>query len=320
MSTPTVQSELKKFGLGPYSPSDPYALIYPIVLGRNTPAGVKRPDFMAQGEAFLRARTIAYMKKHPGDCGGSFIPQGSNALQAVKLSQAALGGASAIGTAVGATALSAVLGPLTLGFSLGAIPFTLIEAHHAQAVQTEETTLCQLTGGFNVTAQAIEKAVRENQISERDADAYIENLSDNIVQGLEQIKKVCNAACYYQGFIRAYQDFCINFLYPNIENGSIPQYDPADSNPYAPASSTSVQAITDIKANGPAATSASNLLAGSQTALAPYSKPGPSIAPSVTLAAPVKTSDAAYASGASISSGTLLLLAAAAVAIFLITR
>jgi len=320
VSTPTVQSQLTKFGLGRYNATDPYASVYPVVLGRNTPAGVNKVSFMTQGEAFLRARTIAYMKSKPGDCGGTYIPQGSNALQAVKISQASLGGASAIAGAVGATTLSAALGPVTLGLSLGAIPFTLIEAHHAQAVTTEQQTLCQITGAFNDTARAIEADLRANQITERDADNYIENLADNMVQGLERIKKVCNAACYYQGFIRAYQDFCINFLYANIENGVIVQYDPSDSNPFSPASSTSASAVIDATNNGPAAVSAGNLIAKSTTALAPYSAPGPSPAGSVVLAAPIGTAYAGQSATAAVSGTTLLLLAAAAVGIFLLTR
>ena len=319
MSTPTVASQLAKFGLPGFNASDPYARVYPVVLKRNTPAGVNVTSFMTQGEAFLRARTIAYMKSKPGDCGGTYIPQGSNALQAVKISQASLGGASAIAGAVGATTLSAVLGPVTLGLSLGAIPFTLIEAHHAQAVTTEQQTLCQVTIAWNQTAGAIEAALRANQISERDADNYIENLADNMFQGLDRIKKVCNAACYYQGFIRAYQDFCINFLYPNIENGTIVQYDPADSNPFSPASSTSASAVIDSTANGPAAVSSGNLVGS--TSLRPLFVPGPSPAPSTVLAANSGTAYAGQAATSAMSGSSLFLLAAAAaVAVFLLTR
>ena len=321
MSTPTVAQLMKKFGLGGYNASDPYASIYPVVMARNVPGGISssnRQGFMNQGEAFLRARYIAYYKSKPGDCGGP-SQAGPNAVTTtLKISQASLGAASAVGTlaaggaaAFAGTTVGAILGPATLGLSLAVIPVTLIEAHHAQAVSTEQSTLCSITNSWNTTAQQLEALLRSGQITEQQADAYIENLADNLVQGLDAIKKVCNAACSYQGFMRAYQDFAINFLYADIENGAIAHYDPADVNPYAPASTVSPSAIVDATTKGPAAVSSGNLTDQSLTKVPAIAVLGPAPAQATVLGSTQPVANAgASASGPSLL--TILAIAAAA--------
>jgi hypothetical protein len=240
MSSPkTVQQWLALVG-GVYYPSDPFASQYPTIAVNEKPA--KAPagtEFLI--EACLRYRGIIYWKSKPGDCGTATKQSAGAAAKTLQLSEAALGTTSALSTggviALGA-GVSAALGVATLGIGLAAAPILAITQHHAQAVKTEQATICGVTQQANQTIPAIDAAVASGQISAAQGVDYMNSLCNNLLQGLDTIKKTCNAACVYEAVLRAHLDFA-SIYYPaiapqsNLLNGLAL---PATSSSLAPAS------------------------------------------------------------------------------------
>lgn len=198
-------------GLGAYNFSDSQ---YGIVALRNRPTGTNA-NFPAICEANLRARGLIYYKKTPGDCGGgSAAPGGFTSGQIVGLS-----GTASSGIVGGLGAAGVLSGPATLGIgtavSLAVAGIEAVFQHHAQAVANEQATICAVANYFNPIVKQIDKAVATGAISPDEGITYMRQVTQQAISGLQSIYKVCNAACYYIGYLRAHADL-VTSLYPAL--------------------------------------------------------------------------------------------------------
>jgi hypothetical protein len=186
---------------------------YAIVARRNKPAGAPA-SFAAVCEAMLRARGIIYWKNNPGDCPAPVGASGFGSGQIVGLS-----GHAASGILGGLGAAGVLSGPATLGIgtavSLAVAGITDIFAHHAQAVANEQSTICQVAGYFNPLVKQLDSAVATGQISPSQGISYMQQICQQAASGLAGIMKSCNAACVYQGVLRAFADLA-SYFYPAI--------------------------------------------------------------------------------------------------------
>jgi hypothetical protein len=186
---------------------------YHIVALRNDPTG-NPAKFAISCEANLRARGLIYMKKTPGDCGSSLVKSGVGSGQIVGLS-----GTAASGVIGGLGAAGAISGVATLGIgtaiSMAVAGIEAVFAHHAQAVANEQSTICAVANYFNPLMQQVDRAVISGSISPDQGIAYIKQICQQAINGLQTIYKKCNAACYFIGYLKAHADL-VSSLYPAI--------------------------------------------------------------------------------------------------------
>jgi hypothetical protein len=207
MAVKTVQQWLQSFGLQ-YIANDPYSSYYANIAAGNIPAGA--PSTTANLiEACLRARGVLYYKNKPGDCGAPSKVNPSKVKTAIQLSESSLGAVSALSSAgiIGLGAGTAVLGAATFGIGLAAAPILAIVQHHQQAVATEQSDLCSVSQAANQAIPQIDQLVISGQADPHAAADLMESVCLNLKQGLDSIKKKCNAACIYEGVLQAHVDF-----------------------------------------------------------------------------------------------------------------
>lgn len=184
---------------------------YKLVAMRNKPAG-SPADFAIVCEACLRARGLLYWKQNAGDCPAPAAIPGISSGQIVGLS-----GQAASGVLGGLGAAGVISGAATFGIgtavTLAVSAIEGIFAHHAQAVANEQSTICSVAGYFNPLMKQIDNAVATGKISDQEGIAYVRQVAQQAITGLQGIYKVCNAACVYQGILKAHIDF-VGFFYP----------------------------------------------------------------------------------------------------------
>lgn len=177
--------------------------------------------------ACLRVNRIIYYKQSPGDCGGPTAAQGSVTLAA---SRAAGGAASAAGGlassgifAAGSTALAATgIGAVVVG--IGALITGIIGAHHAQAVATEQATLCDLSNKWGQLAAALEQGIVNGQYNLQDANTGLAQAVAQLDAGIAHIVKECNAACGYRKVLKALQIFNKERVFPSLVPKATPGF------------------------------------------------------------------------------------------------
>jgi hypothetical protein len=227
-------------------------------------------DFVPYCTACLIARGLIYFKNNPGDCG---TPTPLN----FEDSQLA-GGAASIAVGIASMAGASLPG---IGVAISAIQG--IFAAHAQAVATEQSTICQVAGVINQVFAYYDTLVAEGEISPSTAYAGIQNFLQQANEQLQTIEKTCNAACVYQGILKAHAAFCAIY-YPAIAPEQISAHAPG-----APPSSfgTAPGGVISVGASGSPTVS----VAGSAGVLQSTEVSGASLAPgagaSVLGAAPV---------------------------------
>src|SRR5262249_7036679 len=107
------------------------------------PTGGKNGWVTCLVAAFIITRRVIYSKNTPGDCGAQVRPQlGTTGLVTVGLGNAAVADPEPISKGI-LSGLAAIGGVFT--------------AHHVQAVQTEQNTLCDVAGKYNGSAEQIEQ-------------------------------------------------------------------------------------------------------------------------------------------------------------------
>jgi hypothetical protein len=186
-----------------------------IVAARNKPAGLNWPNWPLSVEVVIRARGITYYKQNPGDCGsGSPVPSGFGSGQIVGLSGQAAGGiVSTLGAA------GTLAGPATLGISTAiSVAVAGIEdifAHHAQAVANEQATECAMQNYLNPAIRQIDKAVLSGQITDQQGIAFMNQVGNQAISGLQSIVKPGNLAYGTIGLIKSLMDFAY-YYYPII--------------------------------------------------------------------------------------------------------
>jgi hypothetical protein len=201
----TVAEWLAQFGYT-YNASDPLQADYNSVITADAPAGVmgagpQEPGFGNLCEACLRARAVLYYKTSPGDCG--------TATPLVDPSATDLSVAASVGGSVASAAGLAIPG-------LGTI-ISLIESifeEHAEAVQTEETTLCAVSIQATPAIKSIDAGVAAGTITPAQGIANMAQLVQTMNTGLAKIEKTpTDAAAYYVGVMNAHLSFA-QIYYP----------------------------------------------------------------------------------------------------------
>lgn len=192
-------------GLNPlnYVPSSMYpdALVS---VQRNIKSASNPPSAaqIAQGEACIVVRGLIYFKSVPGDCpsqsqldfSGAEITQGVGGIAS---GIASLAGASLPGIGVAVQAISQIF------------------EHHAQAVATEQQTICAVAGIINQVIPYYDNQVKIGVISPGTAKQGVQNFIAQVNGRLQSIYKKCNASCVYMSFLQAHVDF-LNTYYPAI--------------------------------------------------------------------------------------------------------
>jgi hypothetical protein len=193
-----VQTWLSQFGYV-YNPDDPFVPEYEAIINADAPAGVigagyGQPGFGYLCEACLRARAVLYYKNQPGDCGA---PSQPNTGAADIAAGAQIGGAIASSFGASIPGLGSIISLIT----------SIFEAH-AQAVTTEQATLCQVSGQATQGIKAIDASVASGAITPAQGLQAIEQLSATMVSGLAKIEKTpTDAAAYYVGIMNAHVSF-----------------------------------------------------------------------------------------------------------------
>lgn len=222
MGTPTTiltfQPLATAQGLGSvYRANDPFLALYPVVTARNVPYGIAtNSDFASYAQACLSARGLIYAKKTPGDCGQSG-PLSDSDLQDLQFGSSAASATSSALASIGIVAGAATAG---IGLGIGVISSVIgtIFANHAKAVQTEQTTLCQVASLFNQIMKAIDAGVADGNLSPSEGTETLQNYCAELSSNLAQIQKVCDAACFFNGFLKCHVDFS-NSYYPWLAPG-----------------------------------------------------------------------------------------------------
>lgn len=217
--TPTnsaVAAYLQKFGIA-YNPTDPFAQNYITISNNNVPPSAPS-NIRTTIECCLRARGILYYKSTPGDCALPSKPSGIGGVKlGMQIGESSLGTVSALGTAgiIGLGGAATALSVATLGVGLAAVPILAIVQHHQAAVATEQATICQVAEMVNQAIPTIDYQVQQGQASPNDGITLMQYVCQNAIQGLDSIRKTCNAACVYEACLRAHMDFSKVF-YPVI--------------------------------------------------------------------------------------------------------
>lgn len=195
MATSTVQSDLQKFGVAQlWNPNDPLmptyqqlALTYKIT---GAPAG-----FVEYCTACLIARAFLYEKQSPGDCGnaGGFNISGAGTNSNIT---------KGLATAATYDPEPISKGILSVFASIGGV-FT---AHHAQAIVTEQQTLCTVSQQVNQAWFQIDSAVAAGTLSSSVAISTLQSVDSQATTEMARIKKTCNAACVSTQIVHAITD------------------------------------------------------------------------------------------------------------------
>jgi hypothetical protein len=161
----------------------------------------------------LQARKLIYYKKVPGDC------PTQNVFSSTGITATRLAGSAASGT-VGLLGAAGVVGGIAtagigIGVSAGVAAIAQIFTHHAQAVATEQETICSVTDIMNQILAALDAAVIAGKIDAGDAQSILKNYANQAITTLGGIEKSCNAACYFDGYINAQVDFR-NIYWPQV--------------------------------------------------------------------------------------------------------
>jgi hypothetical protein len=194
----SVETWLSEFGYT-YNPNDPFVPDYESIINEVAPAGLigngyGEPGFGFLTEACLRARAVLYYKSQPGDCG---LPSQPNTGAADIAAGAQIGGAVASSFGAAIPGLGSIISLIT----------SIFEAH-AQAVATEQATLCQTSGQATQGIKAIDAAVASGAITPAQGLQALQQLAGTVTGGLQSILKTpTDAAAYYIGVMNAHVAF-----------------------------------------------------------------------------------------------------------------
>lgn len=247
LSVTTWEAKGAPQGLKAFDPNDPFASLYPVIIQRNKPAGANS-GFDNACEAMLRAGGLIYSKQVDGDCGSAGVgATGFTNSQIVGLAGQAgslsVGGLGAVGVLSGAATFG-----IGAAITVAVAGISEIFQHHAQAVANEQRTICSVVNYFNAAKQQIEQSLLSGEITPAQAVTYLNQVGNAAKTGMSSIEQVCNAACYFKGYINALLDFSRQY-YPAIAPntgalrpgqaptafGSLPGGVPSTANNLAPA-------------------------------------------------------------------------------------
>lgn len=211
-----VQAYMAKANLSSfYDPNDPLNSVY-----ANLVAQYQTTPGNPLIESCLRARQIFYWKNTPGDCpkqssvAGGVGPQVAKSGLLAAGTLTSLASAGVFGGAAGATgfaaevssiAVSGAFAAATAGIGLALVPVFMILAHHKAAVAKEQATLCEISAFATQGFQAVAAA----NVDWKTRQQYFTQIASQALGSADSIKKTCNAACVYEGAIKALRDLYI---------------------------------------------------------------------------------------------------------------
>ena len=174
-------------------------------------AGASSSNYsMCLAMMFLYSRRIEYWKVAPGDCGSPGTAVIGTTFQVETGVTKGLGVAASVDPE-----------PISKGILAGvAAIFGGFTAHHAQAVATEQSTLCGVSNSFNYMMNQLEPALLSGQVSAVNASAIMHNAVPALNASLNSIKSGQNAAWGYQIAMTALVNFCDQVVFPALEANS----------------------------------------------------------------------------------------------------
>jgi hypothetical protein len=172
----SVQEQLSRAGLGNYyNPNDPLMQTYEQIAltykSNKTPVG-----FHDLAVASMMVRATFYWKNSPGDCAYS-TPVGQTGTQELET--------------VGSAAAT------NFGVPVVANILDLFNRHHTQAVITEQTTTCDVSGKVNAAWASLDAGIAAGQYQINEALSYLQRIQSVAIAELNTFKKDCNTACVY---------------------------------------------------------------------------------------------------------------------------
>lgn len=230
-------------------------------------AGARSSDFtMCLAVACLIARRLIYYKCSPGDCGApGFALTGYSATEVgvtKGLTVAASADAEPISKAI-LTGMAAIFGGFT--------------AAHTAAVQTEQTTLCQVAVNYNQAAQGLEQAVSQGVMLPAQAASVMDQITAQLDQVLAGIAKPCNASCGFRITLAAMDKYFGEQVYPAL------------------APSINIPLVTPISAPPPIASAATPGTSGIQGSALATPPPVPIATPAPVINQPLSPGVGSYA-------------------------
>lgn len=176
-------------------------------------AGAQSSNFtLCYAVACLKARRLIYWKQSPGDCGASGF----------SLNQTTLIEAS-VGKGIG-TAAQVDPEPISKGILAGvATILGGFTAAHAQAVATEQTTLCNVTIAYNSSIVPLEQAVKTGSLSPDQASTILSQIAAQLDPSLAAIAKPVNFAAGFRITLKALVQFNADVVFPALAPTSLVQ-------------------------------------------------------------------------------------------------
>jgi hypothetical protein len=156
-----------------------------------------------------------------------------------------VGGASSLGFAAAGTVLSTALGTATLGVGLLLGPLLALIQHHAQAVQAEDTTVCNVVNAINATIPQIDQAVATGSITAAQGVQAMQTLVTNMKTALNSILSGCNAACCWQALLNMHLDFA-NTFYKDISPMTPPAAAPGSATAQTATAGTTAALVDSV--------------------------------------------------------------------------
>ncbi len=160
----------------------------------------------------LRANRLLYQKKTADDCGTATIPQLTGA-----------GKAASVATSIASTALGPLGGILAGAGQSSGLGLLSIFTHHAQAVATEQGTICDVSLNWAGFAQAVEQALQQSQIGLQDAITKLDQLHKSLTSELATVSNPVqkNAGYGYTKALDALTLFNKEAVYPSLVPGVV---------------------------------------------------------------------------------------------------
>ena len=200
-------------------------------------AGASSSNFtLCYAVACLKARRLIYWKSSPGDCGSSGIALNSSTIYEAAAAKG-VGTAAAVDPEPISKGILAGVATILGGFT----------AAHAQAVQTEQTTLCNVTVAYNGAIQQLEQSVKVGSLTPDQASTILAQIAQQLDPSLAAIAKPVNFAAGFRITLKALVQFNADVVFPGLVPSSITQV----LAPSAPVASPGAPGTYQVQTPGP---------------------------------------------------------------------
>jgi hypothetical protein len=147
--------------------------------------------------AFLIARRLIYYKCSPGDCGA---PGFALTNTGASITKGIVAGSSAAATVDPEPISKAILTGI-------ADVVGVFGQAHANAVATEQTTICGVSVNYNSAVQGLEQAVEQGVMLPSQAASVLDQITAQLDAVLAGLAKPCNASCIFRIGLRALNQY-----------------------------------------------------------------------------------------------------------------